>query len=248
MIKLTSDRLRQWSNLISIIGAFFANVLANIVPLNGLNIGEISNKFFGNVLIIPANSAFIIWGVIYLGLISLAIYQFLPSSSQTTRYLGYFLPFASLAQIIWIVFFQYRWFTASIIPMLVILSMLSILYYRIPTSRSSKTKWLIHRPVSIYLGWISVATIVNIASALDYNNWNGWGLSPSVWTIIMMGVGTILGAIACGQKSDVAYPLVIIWALFWIGVANQYNSSLSISAGILIFFLIAIIIHKLRTQ
>ena len=241
MIKLTSDSLRQWTNFILIISAFLANILANIAPLNGLNIGEISNTFFTNVLIIPASSAFIIWGVIYLGLISLAIYQLLPSNSQSMGYLGYFLPLASLAQIIWLVCFQLRWFILSILPMLMILSALIVLYLRLPP-KSGKTYWLVHQPISIYLGWISVATIVNIASALDYNNWDGWGLTSSVWTVIMMAVGSLLGACACWEKSDFAYPGVIIWALFWIGVANQSSSFIVACAGILAFALVIVML------
>lgn len=185
-----------------------------------MDIGEISNKFFADVLIIPANSAFVIWGIIYLGLMILAVYQFLPSNSQKTAYLGYFLALASLAQIIWLICFQYLWFAASIIPMLVILLALILLYLRLP-EKSARVSWLIHQPISIYLAWISVATIVNIASVLAYNNWSGWGITPGIWTVIMMAVGTILGVIACLHKSDFAFPAVIIWAIFWIGLANQ---------------------------
>lgn len=67
---LDRDKLRQFLNLAAILAAFGMNVWANVAPLNGLTIGAISNTFFREVLIVPANYAFAIWGLIYLGLLS----------------------------------------------------------------------------------------------------------------------------------------------------------------------------------
>jgi len=91
-MKVNQDGLRQWVNFIAIIAAFGINVWANIAPWRGLTMGEISTTFFPNVLIIPANYAFAIWGLIYLGLISLAIYQVLPTQSNNPRLrqMGYY--------------------------------------------------------------------------------------------------------------------------------------------------------------
>ena len=83
-MKVNQDWLRQWVNFLAILAAFGTNVWANVAPLSGLTIGEISRTFFSNVLIIPANYAFAIWGLIYLGLISLAIYIVLPNHQPTT--------------------------------------------------------------------------------------------------------------------------------------------------------------------
>ena len=81
-MKSEPDILRQFINLIAIVAAFGTNVAANLAPIKGLNIGEISNTLFKDVLITPANYAFAIWGVIYLGLFSFAIYQVLPNQRQ----------------------------------------------------------------------------------------------------------------------------------------------------------------------
>jgi uncharacterized membrane protein YqjE len=115
--------IRQVLNLTAILAAFGVNVLANIAPFNGLTIGEISNTVFRNVLITPANYAFAIWGLIYLGLITLGVYQVLPAQRQnpSLRQMGYLLVLASLAQILWVFFFQYRMFTLSLVAMLAIL-------------------------------------------------------------------------------------------------------------------------------
>jgi hypothetical protein len=113
------DFIRQITTLGAIVGAFFIKIISNIFPLNGLNIGAISNTLFKDVLIIPANYAFAVWGLIYLGLFALAIYQFLPSQRddvdlRSTRYL---LVVASVTQSIWVYLFLARFFILSIVAM-----------------------------------------------------------------------------------------------------------------------------------
>ena len=69
----------QIATIAAILGAIVVNALSNFFPLNGLSIGAISNTLFGEVLVTPANYAFAIWGVIYLGLIAFGIYQAAPA-------------------------------------------------------------------------------------------------------------------------------------------------------------------------
>lgn len=223
--KSNQDTIRQWANLIAILTAFGTNVLANILPLKGLSIGEIANTFFRDVLIIPANYAFAIWGLIYLGLISLAVYQALPTNRNHPhlRRMGYLLVISSVAQIAWVYFFQSRLFLLSLIAMVVILVPLIVLYQRLnfdsqPISQAQK--WLVNIPLSIYLAWISVATIVNVAIALYDLDWNGGGISPQIWTVLMLLVGAILAVIVSFPRADVAYAGVFIWALVAIAVRH----------------------------
>ncbi|MGB3756344.1 MAG: tryptophan-rich sensory protein [Rivularia sp. (in: cyanobacteria)] len=249
----SGDTLRQLVTLAAVVIAFIVNVLSNIFPLNGLTIGGISNTLFKNVLIIPANYAFAIWGLIYLGLFAFAIYQVLPSQRENPnlRKTGYLLTIASLAQTIWVYLFLSRFFIASVVAMLLILLPLIFMYLRlgsgiIPASRAQK--WFIRYPISIYLGWISVATIVNIASALYINNWNGFGISAEVWTVIMVIIATLVAAIALLQRQDFAYSGVTLWALIAITVKHWENPILNRAALSCIFLLIAIGLFSNFTQ
>src|SRR5210317_2165373 len=90
--------IRQIITLVTIIAAFGTNTWANINPPNGLTIGAISQEIFGNVLITPANYAFAVWGLIYLGLFSFAVYQALPAqkSDSLLRKIGYKIAIASM--------------------------------------------------------------------------------------------------------------------------------------------------------
>lgn len=233
---------RQIVNLVAVLAAFGINVFANVNPPNGLTIGDISNQLFGDILITPANYAFAIWGIIYLGLISFAIYQVLPAqrNSILLQKLGYKIAIASSAQIFWVFAFLYRQFLVSLILMLVILGALIAGYLAIKSQiKSLKQKWLVAIPLSIYLGWISVATVVNVATVLTDINWDGWGISPQVWTVIMLLVVGIIGVIIALQK-NVAFTGVYLWAL--IAIALKNSNTLIMSTAIIVALILGLIL------
>lgn len=244
-MEINRDRVRQWVNFVAIIAAFSTNVLANVAPINDLTIGEISQTFFGEVLITPASYAFAIWGLIYLGLISLAIYQVLPNNREQPRLrrMGYFLAISSFAQIVWVFLFQYRLFLLSVGAMVAILIPLILLYLRLGIaveSISLKQRWLVNFPISIYLGWISVATIVNVALGLYTLDWNGWGISPQLWTIMMMVVAAIIGVNIRLKRRDLVYCGVLVWALIAIAIRHLATFSIAVTAGSLAGLLILV--------
>lgn len=220
--------IRQIITLVTIVAAFGTNIFANVNPPKGLTIGQISNQYFKDLLITPANYAFAIWGIIYLSLISFAIYQALPSqrSSILLHQIGYKLAIASLAQITWVFCFLYRQYPASFLAMLCILLSLIAAYWRLPFRPnihpriSRKDKWLIRLPISMYLSWISVATIVNGASVLKYWQWGGWGISAEVWTIIMLLLAAFITHLVSIPRLDFSYAGVFVWGLIAIAINN----------------------------
>ncbi|MEH2081426.1 MAG: tryptophan-rich sensory protein [Nostoc sp.] len=248
------DLWRQLVTLAAIFGAFFINVVSNIFPLNGLTIGEISNTLFKNILIIPANYAFAIWGLIYLGLFAFGVYQALPNQRHEPDLCktGYLLVIACVAQSIWVYLFLSRLFALSVIAMLLILLPLIGVYVQLEIGKSRLPrlkKWCIHFPISIYLGWISVATIVNVACALDFHRWNGWGISAVIWTLVMVLIATAVAAVIVIQLRDIAYAGVTLWALVAIALKHSDNSMLRNSVLVLaIILILTATINSLRTQ
>lgn len=218
-----STTVRQVITLISVIAAFGMNVLANIRPINGLTIGQISNQFFGDILITPANYAFAIWGLIYLGLISFAVYQALPGQKNNPllRQVGYKIALASVSQIAWVFCFLYRQYAVSFVAMLGILLPLIGAYLCLPRNRPpAGQRWLVCRPISIYLSWISLATILNGSIALSASEWTGWGVSPQVWTVIMLLVAATVAHVVSIPRLDFAYASVFVWGAIAIAVKN----------------------------
>ncbi|WP_416672782.1 tryptophan-rich sensory protein [Egbenema bharatensis] len=233
-----ADLLRSVLTLAAIVGTIAVNAWTNIEPIGGQNIGEIANTVFADVLIIPASYAFAIWGVIYLGLVAFGIWQLLPAqrTNPTIRKVDYLVIFASIAQAIWVFLFLLREFWGSVVAMLAILLSLIAIYRLLGIGLrriSRQEKWFAHIPFSIYLGWISVATIVNVASALFYNNWDGWGLAPEIWTVLVMSIATAIGAILTLQRRELAYPLVIVWALVAVAIRQSDFAIVSITAIVL---------------
>ncbi|MEA5549384.1 tryptophan-rich sensory protein [Anabaena cylindrica UHCC 0172] len=243
------DFFRQLATLAAIVGAFVINVLSNIFPLNGINIGEISNTVFKEVLIIPANYAFAIWGLIYLGLFALGVYQFLPNQKTDSDLCrtGYLLVIASVAQSIWVYLFLSKLFAFSIVAMLGILIPLIIIYQRLEIGRkrvSKNKKLCLHVPISIYLSWISVATIVNVASVLYFYGWNGWGFTNEIWTVIMLLAAAAITSVMVIQYRDIAYAGVTIWAVIAIALKHWDNPVIKYAALLLAIVLIVITIIK----
>jgi TspO/MBR family len=222
------DLQRQITTLAAVLGSIAINTLSNIFPLNGVRVGDLSNTLFASVQIIPANYAFAIWGLIYIGLIAFGIYQLQPSQRENPRLRqsGYLLAIACIAQCAWIYLFLARLFPLSNLAMLGILVPLIVMYQRLKIGQervSRQERWFIHLPISIYLGWISVATIVNVAIGLHNLNWDGWGITSIVWTVVMMTIAAAIAVVISIQRHDTAYVLVIVWALVAIAI-RQANT------------------------
>ena len=248
------DYLRQLITLVAIASTFIINLWSNLFPINGENIGELSNTLFQEVLIIPANYAFIIWGLIYVELFIFAAYQMRSAQAANPRLRqgSYWLVGACVAQNLWVLLFLLRQFALSVVVMAAILISLAIYYRGLSVGTANVPKkevWRAHVPISIYLGWISVATVVNVAIAFYSINWSGFGISPQAWTIIMMGVVALIGIWILIQHADVAYPLVFVWAFVAIAIKQIDQPfiagvALSLSAVLSLFVLWHLTHHK----
>jgi hypothetical protein len=250
---IDSDLLRQLATIAAVFGGIVINIWSNLNPPGGLNVGQISNTLFAPVQIIPANYAFAIWGLIYLGLIAFGIYQLLPAQREnpSLQRSGWLLVMASIAQAGWIYLFLARLFPWSVAAMLGILLPLMGMYLRLgigqhPVSRQER--WFVHYPISIYLGWITVATVVNVALALHSLNWNAWGIAAPVWTVIMIVVSGAIAAIVTRQRRDMAYPLVIIWALVAIAVRQVNAPLIAVTAVVMVVILALLLLSRNQTQ
>jgi hypothetical protein len=243
------DLLRQWGTLVAILGTFLVNVWSNLFPLNELSIGEIANTLFRGVQIIPANYAFSIWGVIYLGLLAYGAFQLLPSQRQnpTLRRVDYLLIISCVVQALWVITFLLRQFWVSTLMMVGILLPLIGIYLQLGVGRrrvSRREKWCAHIPFSIYLGWISVATIVNVAVALYNDNWDGWGIAPQAWTAIMMSVAALVAALVAISRRDIAFPLVIVWALLAVAIRQvtlPFIATIAIGLAVIVTLVVLLV-------
>jgi hypothetical protein len=221
--------------------------MANALPLNGQNTGEISNRF--PVLFTPAGYVFSIWGVIYLGLLAFGIYQLLPSQQNNTRLekLGYWFFMSNVFNSAWIFAWHYNQFPLSLVIMLGLLVSLLVIYLRLQVGIrqvSTREKWLVNIPFSIYLGWISVATIANFSVVLYNAGWDGFGF-PAAWTILVLAVGVALATAMVFLRKEVAYPAVLVWAFAGIWQKQSTaNASVAMVAALAALIVLAILLFK----
>jgi hypothetical protein len=229
------DTIRQTINVLAVVATIALNGLANALPLNGLTTGEISDRF--EVYFVPAGYVFSIWGLIYVALSAFAVYQALPSqrTNPRLRSVGYLFVLSCVANIAWLFFWHYERFPLTMVAMAALLLLLIVVYLRLGIGRTevpTPEKWLMRVPFSIYLGWITVATVANATSLLEYLNWNGWGISPEIWAVILLLTATAITWAAALTRGDVAYALVIVWALIGIAVKHAGVAIVSTTAWI----------------
>ena len=250
---MRKDTLRQLVVVLAVVATVLLNGLANALPLNGLTTGEISDRF--QVYFVPAGYVFSIWGLIYLALAAYAVYQALPAQRENARLgrIGYLFVLSCLANVTWLFLWHYEQFAWTMVAMIGLLLSLIAIYLRLGIGRTQvppAERWLVHVPFSIYLGWITVATVANVTSLLDHVNWGGWGIRPAVWAVLMLVVGAAIASAVGLTRGDVAYMLVIVWAFVGIAVKHAATPLVATAAwaatGIVAVMLVASVLIRRR--
>jgi hypothetical protein len=220
MIKTSTLWILKMVNLIAFLATITVNALANILPINGKTTGELSDLYPN--LFVPAGLTFSIWGLIYLLLAVFTVYQLVTAGQNVAGFLqkiGPLFVLSSAANICWIFLWHHQRVSASVVAMLVLLASLLALYLRlgIGVSASSwRERLLVHLPFSIYLGWITVATVANITALLVHTGWTRFGASEELWTVVVLVVAAGITLAVLFSRNDLFYSLVILWAFLGI--------------------------------
>jgi hypothetical protein len=229
--------LRQILVIVATLATIVVNVLASTLPLGGKDTGQISDQF--QVFFVPAGYVFSIWGLIYLGLIAYTVYQALPKQREeaTLERVGFLYVGSALANIIWLFTWHYEVFPLTILFMLALLVLLIVIYLTLGTGRTATSpanRWLVHVPFSIYLGWITVATVANFTSLFSWLGWgNGYDTASAVWAAIMLVVATVVAVLMSVRHGDIAYIAVIVWAFAGIAVKHSGNTLVATTAWVM---------------
>ena len=242
------DLVRQISNVVAYVVTLVANGMAVALPLNGNTTAELSDRF--PVLVTPSNYVFTIWTLIYLLLGAFAIYQALPRMRRDPdlRAIGYLPVLAGALNTLWIFLWHFEVFAATVPVMLALLVTLSVIHVRLRGVRSGTgaKRWLLGLPFSVYLGWITVATIANISQMLYWAGFRGGPLSEDAWAVIVLATGTIIAAVMLLRESDWAYALVIVWA--FVGIAAKQTAAAAVwgaaLGAIVVLVLIAWVMYR----
>jgi benzodiazapine receptor len=225
----------QTVNVVAVIAALIMNTLVNILPLNGVTTAEVSDSYPN--LFTPPGYVFSIWSVIYALAIIFMIYQARPSQREEPYLvqIGFLYLVGAVANVSWLFIFQYSYgvpqlFIVTLIPMTVLLLCLLAIYQRVGIGKkvvSRNRKLAVDLSISVYLGWISLAIIANIASVLNVLIPGIPMPTQALWTTFVVVVALIITVLMVWTRRDFAFGLVVIWAS--IGIALNRNEILLIS-------------------
>ena len=245
--------LTKWINILAFVLTVLVNGLAGSTTiLGGKNTAQISDT--NPTLITPAGYVFSIWGIIYIMLGILVVFQALPSQQgkEYQKRIGWLFALSSVANIVWLFLWQFEYLSLSVVLMFLLLATLILIYLRLRIGKSEvemREKLAVHLPFSVYLGWITIASIANVATTLVSINWDGFGISAETWAAFVVIVALAITVVVVITRKDVAYALVIIWALVGIAVKQSGNQTIvMLTEASAVIVAIALVVILLLTK
>jgi hypothetical protein len=198
------------------------NYLSNALPLFGNSNAEVSDSLPNAFT--PAGLTFAVWGPIFLGLLVFAVYQALPAQ-RGPRLDRVFWPFllANLLNSAWLLAFQSLNYGPSVLIMLALLGSLIWLYLRVRGLKPQGVEGLtLALPTSLYLAWISVATIANVTAFLVSQGITAGlaGLGAQAWSALLVVIAGLIGVFFLGRFRDYAFAAVLLWAFYGVYLAR----------------------------
>lgn len=236
-----------WASLGAFAVMVVVNALANLLPLNGITTGEVSDAYFN--LFAPTGLTFSVWGVIYLltgvyavlRAVRLRKTEGADADSGLVRIDALFA-ISSVANALWIFAWHFRVIWLSVTLMLGILACLILLSFPL-----RKAGPLAKAAFGVYFGWITVATIANVTAFLVSLGVPDNTVGATLQTMIVLLVGLAIGGAALLVQKNAGYGLVLAWAYLGIylrhvdpaqldrGYAAVYNTALF---GMIVFLLL----------
>jgi hypothetical protein len=217
--------LLQSLNVVVFVVTVIVNGLASSRGLNGVTTAEVSDLYF--TLVTPAGYVFAIWGVIYTLLLLFSVFQVLPSQRDKPflEQISFLFVLSGVFNFVWLFLWHYDQIVLSVVLMFALLVTLIAIYVRLGIGKFTvtlKERVFVHLPFSVYLGWITVASIANVSSALVSVQWDGFGLASETWAVLVIAVALLITLAVIATRKDVAYSLVLVWAL--VGIAVNQSS------------------------
>jgi hypothetical protein len=235
----------------------FAQIATPLLPMIGIGepVGEQSGQT--QTLITPAGWAFAIWGPLYFGTIVYAIWQLLPEQreSELVRRIGWNAAGAFLGNAVWVAYTQ-LWglgFPSVLIILFTLVNLLAIL--RVVASTPAFTlgeRLAVVLPLSALAGWLTAATIVNIAAALNFHDVVLPGPAPLIAAAILLVGGAIVAAALVGTAGNPWYPIPFLWALFAVhqklGAAYPAIATATIVAGLVVIATLVVMLASVERR
>jgi hypothetical protein len=248
---IVNRKINDWvGNIIAFIIVIAVNMMANALPIGGQTTGEIAAKYASPFM--PAGYTFSIWGIIYLGLSAFVIYQALPGQRHNDLLAKIHKAFVinCMANAAWIFVWHFDLLWLSLLVMVIILGTLVKIYRLLGIADRPMTRgqfWFVNLPFSLYLGWITVATLANISVVQTAMAWDHFGIQAVNWTLIKLAITGAIGAAVVLLRGDIIFVLPIVWAALGIAVNQIALPAVWGAAKVLtVLFVLLIIFETIR--
>lgn len=205
---------RTFLPLLATLIVLAVNAAANAIPINGLNTGELSALYPTGFT--PPGWVFGIWLIIYIGLIAFSIAALRGAPRTRARIAPLITPylFSAIGNAGWIFAWHYRQVALSVALMLVVLASLIVIFWRLrqmPTSTWGEF-FVIDGVFALYFGWISTATLVNLATLFYDLSWYPFALSMDEWALVTVVAATAIYVWMGAVTRSIVYCGVFVWA------------------------------------
>jgi hypothetical protein len=244
----------QVANVAAVLLALAMNFLIDGLPVNGVNTAQVSDSYPN--MFTPPGFVFIIWAAIYMLAMFFAIYQ-VRGNQRSEPYIasiGWLYLISALINVVWLIVFHYSYgapilYLVSTVLLLLLLGDLLLIYRRLDIGgddASRGVKCWVHAPISIYLGWISVASIAGVASAINVIAPGIPLAMQAIATAVMMVVALGLASIMLWARRDAIFAIVIVWSVYGISTKQAgtpviyYTALVVMALGIVVFILIPV--------
>lgn len=246
----------QISNIIALIITIIINYLSNTGVFNGSTMASVSAEYQNYFT--PAGYTFSIWGLIYIGLIAFVIYQSKglfkkAEAPSVVLEVGWLFVISCAANCLWILAWLYEYTGTSVLIMILLLfSLMRIVIStrmeldEVPLKKIAFVWW----PFSLYVGWITVALLANIAAYLAKMQWDGFGISGISWTILLICIAGIVNVFLTWGRNMREAAIAAAWGLIGVAVANSpsFPSIVYTAISVAILLLISSVVHAYRNR
>lgn len=197
----------------------------------------------------PGRSAFGIWTLIYAGLIAYTVWQALPKqrASARQRSMGWWIAVTMVLNGAWLVTSQFGTLLGTVIVMALLLAALGWTFHRAVVTKEHQSPWLdavlVDGVTGLHLGWVSVATVANVAAWLTAIGPDSWEARAQLWGITMLAVVLIIGiAMSWASGWRLTPPLAMAWGCHWIGLERLFGEPYAVGVGVAALIVAALLV------
>jgi hypothetical protein len=212
------------------------NGLANTDALGGVTTGEVAARYA--LPFTPAGYVFAIWGLIYIGVIAFSLYQAAGAGARLERVdsLRPVYVFSAAANVAWLWFWHHQAPLAAMAVMLMLLASLIVARRIVAAAPAgSLVEFMcVDAPFRLYVAWISVATLANLAIVIAYVGSAAGPRAPVAVSLAMLAAALAIAAYAWRNLRDPIFLLVIAWAA--LGIALRHGQPMAVSGPAIVVF------------